>query len=553
MKNTIAVAIGVLLVLLIAIGLYQQPNEQVISISEEPYLVIADKVYTDSDSVILDGETIYISYDIIKEHVDPNLFYDENEEMVIFTDDQRVLRCTINHKEASINHKKFYLNYPIKKVDNKIYIPEEVLYIYYNLEITHWEETNAIVVNKQAHNHLIGVVVQEGGDIRFSFSKKAPILLKDVAVNTELLVFEEYKDWYKVRTNDGIIGYMEKVYLKVDLINNTAGTNKAIGEGTNNSKERINLTWDYVHTKMVSIESIEPIYGVNVVSPTWFSIVSEEGDILDKGNQEYVSAYKNYGYQVWPLINNNFDPELTSKLLASSNKRQELIEKIAKIYDVYGVDGINIDFENVYMKDKELLTQFVRELYPVFKEKGMVVSMDVTPISVSENWSQCYDRKRLSETVDYIILMAYDQHWSTSPVEGSVAQYSWVEESLQAVLKEVPNEKLILGVPFYSRLWTIRHIDGKEEVSSKALSMDEVNSFIEENNVELIWEEESGQYYGEVSKDGITYKIWLEDTESLQLKASLVNKYQLAGIASWRKGFEKGEVWPAISNTINFN
>lgn len=304
---------------------------------------------------------------------------------------------------------------------------------------------------------------------------------------------------------------------------------------------------------MVSIESIEPIYGVNVVSPTWFSIVSEEGDILDKGNQEYVSAYKNYGYQVWPLINNNFDPELTSKLLASSNKRQELIEKIAKIYDVYGVDGINIDFENVYMKDKELLTQFVRELYPVFKEKGMVVSMDVTPISVSENWSQCYDRKRLSETVDYIILMAYDQHWSTSPVEGSVAQYSWVEESLQAVLKEVPNEKLILGVPFYSRLWTIRHIDGKEEVSSKALSMDEVNSFIEENNVELIWEEESGQYYGEVSKDGITYKIWLEDTESLQLKASLVNKYQLAGIASWRKGFEKGEVWPAISNTINFN
>src|SRR5690606_24024540 len=235
--------------------------------------------------------------------------------------------------------------------------------------------------------------------------------------------------------------------------------------------------------------------------------LNEKAEIQDKANRDYLSQYKRFGYQIWPLINNGFDPDRTSKLLSSSRLRENLIEKIARLYSEYGVDGINIDFENVYMKDKELLTQFVRELYPVFKEKGMVVSMDVTPISVSENWSQCYDRKRLSETVDYIILMAYDQHWSTSPVEGSVAQYSWVEESLQAVLKEVPNEKLILGVPFYSRLWTIRHIDGKEEVSSKALSMDEVNSFIEENNVELIWEEESGQYYGEVSKDGITYKI----------------------------------------------
>jgi spore germination protein YaaH len=304
---------------------------------------------------------------------------------------------------------------------------------------------------------------------------------------------------------------------------------------------------------MESIGSIEPIYGLNVVSPTWFSIVDEQGEILDKGNKEYVTEYKKLGYDIWPLINNSFNPDITSKFLSSSRLRQELIEKIVKIYDYYGVDGINIDFENVYVKDKDLLTQFVRELYPVFKEKGMIVSIDVTPISSSENWSLCYDRKRLSETVDYIMLMAYDQHWANSPVAGSVAQYTWVEDSVKAILNEVPKEKLILGIPFYTRLWAIKNIDGKEEVSSKALSMEEVNRFVEENNVELIWDAESGQYYGETIKEDVTYKIWVEDAKSLQLKSSLVNKYDLAGIASWRKGFEKDEVWPVLSYTINFN
>jgi len=386
---------------------------------------------------------------------------------------------------------------------------------------------------------------------RFNFSRKSPILLKDVPVETELIVFEEYKDWYKVRTYDGILGYMEEKYLKINFnIDNGAAERD---EEINKRKEKINLTWDYIHRKMESIGSIEPIYGLNVVSPTWFSIVDEQGEIFDKGNKEYVAEYKKLGYDIWPLINNSFNPDITSRLLSSSRLRQELIEKIVKIYDYYGVDGINIDFENVYVKDKDLLTQFVRELYPVFKEKGMVVSIDVTPISSSENWSLCYDRKRLSETVDYIMLMAYDQHWANSPVAGSVAQYTWVEDSVKAILNEVPKEKLILGIPFYTRLWAIKNIDGKEEVSSKALSMEEVNRFIEENNVELIWDAESGQFYGETIKEDVTYKIWVEDAKSLQLKSSLVNKYDLAGIASWRKGFESDEVWPVLSYTINFN
>ena len=283
------------------------------------------------------------------------------------------------------------------------------------------------------------------------------------------------------------------------------------------------------------------------MSPTWFSITDADGTIYDKGNREYVRKYRELGYEIWPLIDNSFDPDLTYELLISSRKREGLIKRILDIYLDYGFQGINVDFENIHLKDKDLLTQFLRELYPVFKEEGLYVSMAVSPISTSENWSLSFDRERLKEATDYLMLMAYDQHWATSPVAGSVAQYSWVEASLKRVLEIIPNEQLILGVPYYTRLW----IEEEGQLRSQALSMETANRFIQEYNIDLIWDDESKQYYGEVRKDNKFYRIWLENSQSLEYKASLVNKYDLAGIASWRKGFETEDIWTAIYRTIN--
>lgn len=552
MKKYIWVAFAIVFISLFIYWVYNLPNEEVLSTPDEVYLVIGDNSFNDSTLAILEENLIYLSLDIIKEYIDPNIFYDENEQMIIITNDKEVARYVVNENCASVNHREFYLDNPVKEVESSIYIPDDILTRHYDLNIAYWENTNTITVDDLNSNYILGQVILEGGDIRVSFDKKAPIIFKDVPVETELYVFEEYEDWYKVRTIDGIVGYINKEYMKIDLASNIHSS----GEYDKISKvkrDKINLTWDYTHRKMENVENVEYIEGVNVISPTWFSIVDENGNIMDKGNREYVVKYKELGYEIWPLINNNFDPDLTRALLSSSESRERLIENIARIYISYGVDGINLDFENIYMNDRDLLTQFVRELYPVFKEKGMTVTMDVTPISVSENWSRCYDRRRLSETLDYIMLMAYDQHWASSPVAGSVAQYSWVEDSVRNVLEEVPNEKLILGVPFYTRLWTVKNTEEGDKVSSQVLSMDEAKKFIEENNIELIWDDESGQYFGEVTKDGITYKIWMEDEESLQMKSSLINKYDLAGIASWRKGFEKEEVWPVLSNSIYFN
>ncbi len=525
-------------------------NKEVISISDNIYLVIGDRFFIEDDPVFLDEGNIYIALDIIKENLDPNLFYDQEEEIIIFTDKDRVSRFIIGEKVGTTNYKEFFVNNPVKKIEEKIYIPDEILNVHYDLYINYFEETNAVVLDKVNSKYPLGEVIKEGGVIRINFDKKSPIVLQDLTVGTVVSVFEELKDWYRVRTVEGIIGYMDKEYLKVSL---TMDIYQVEEDMDNRNKEMISLTWDYTHGKMLSADGIEPIHGINIVSPTWFSITDEEGNIFDKGNYEYVSKYKSLGYQIWPLIDNSFDPDITYKLLSSSSSRERLIKEILRMYEGYSVDGINLDFENVYLKDKDLLTQFVRELYPVFREKGMVVSMDVTPISTSENWSLSFDRRRLAETVDYIMLMAYDQHWATSPVAGSVAQYGWVEGAIKQVLEEVPNKNLVLTIPFYTRLWKIEEVNGEAKISSQALSMESANKFIEENNMELEWDGESGQYFGETIKEGVVYRIWLEDANSIELKSSLVNKYNLAGIASWRKGFETEEIWPAISNMIKLN
>ena len=312
-----------------------------------------------------------------------------------------------------------------------------------------------------------------------------------------------------------------------------------------NKDKIINLTWDYTIVKYKKPNNIGLIPGVNVISPTWFSITNKEGDIIDKGNKDYANKYFEYGYEVWPLIDNSFDPDLTHELLSKSSMREKLINDILNIYLDSGFQGINIDFENVHLKTRDYLTQFVRELYPVFKEAGMVVSMDVTALSTSENWSLCYDRERLSKTVDYMMLMAYDQHWANSPVAGSVAEYTWVENSILGVLKYIPNDKLVLGVPFYTRLW----IEKDGELSSQALSMERANKFIRDNNINLIWDEISLQYYGQLERIIQSIKSGLK-TPIPEAKASLVHKYDLAGIASWRRGFETEDIWVSMEKVL---
>lgn len=314
--------------------------------------------------------------------------------------------------------------------------------------------------------------------------------------------------------------------------------------------KKINLTWNYIWDKSIDNANIKKVEGLNVVSPTWFTLADENGGLEEKGNLSYSSWAHRNGYKVWALVDNKFDSALTNEFLSDKAARTKFIDSLISYAGKYKLDGINIDFENMYTRDKDAFTQFMKELYQKTKEKGLVLSVDVSVIAVNSNWSESFDRAALSKVTDYIALMTYDQHWGGSPVSGSVAQLSWVEQHLKKVLKEVPREKLLLGVPFYTRLWKEELVNGSISVTSKAISMEEAERVIAENNAPKTWDAESGQYYATYRKGNATYKIWTEDARSIKLKAELVNKYGLAGIASWKFGLEKPEVWTAIAQVI---
>ncbi|NLY42823.1 MAG: hypothetical protein GX066_02400 [Clostridiaceae bacterium] len=332
--------------------------------------------------------------------------------------------------------------------------------------------------------------------------------------------------------------------------------------------KKINLTWEQVAVKTPDMSGVDPMEGLNVISPTWFELRSDKSSLgvkssdpqvfnnrqgsiymVDMGDNKYIQwAHKN-GYDVWGLFRNEFDIDVANKVLNDSNSRRKIIELLIEYTKKYQLDGINVDFENVYYSDRHKLSQMVREMAVVLRELGVITSVDVTKIEpTSLNWSMCYDRRALGKAADYVVLMAYDQNGSWSKKSGSVAQYSWVESGLKEVLEQVPREELLLGLPLYTRLWEEQN--GKV-VKTTAISMQTAQDLVRQNNANIYWDNQSGQYIASYSINNKSYKIWMEDTKSIGLKASLVHKYSLAGVASWRRGFETPDIWPVLNKTLN--
>lgn len=290
--------------------------------------------------------------------------------------------------------------------------------------------------------------------------------------------------------------------------------------------------------------------GIDVLSPSWFIIENAQGKIKTRhGSVKYVRQAHNKGYQVWALITNNFDPKMTSKLLDSPMARKRVIAQMEQLAKDYELDGFNLDFENINPADKDKLTDFVEEISKALKPQGLIISIDVTIPSNSGYWSKCYDRKAIAEVVDYMMLMAYDEHGAGSDISGSVASLPWVEDGIQKTLQEgVPETKLILGMPLYMRLWQ----EEKGKVKAKTLSMAQANKVIQEKGLVPQWLSQEGQYYFEYQEKNTRYRVWQENRRSLALKASLVNRYNLAGGAYWRSTLETEDVWPALSETLSY-
>lgn len=406
-------------------------------------------------------------------------------------------------------------------------------------------------------------VQKDGIDIVFQIDNKQAV--KNFVDIIELDVAPKIINGYTMlplRAISDSIGYnvswdntTRTVKIDTNVESTTETTTQVITESTteittqaiqNNQTGSIKLVWDQTSKATNDLPAKRiPIDGLNVISPTWFAIKNSQGDVEDKGSIEYSKWAKEQGYQIWALVSNSFDKKITHDTLSSKEKRKKIIDTLVSYAKKYNLDGINIDFESVDKKDGDYYLQFIKEATPIFKANNLIVSVDMY---VPTPWTEHYQMEEVGKIVDYVIIMAYDEHYSTSPESGSVASLPWTEKYMTEATKLVDKDKLIMGIPFYTRVWTeTKKTDGKVSVVSKSLRMDEAKKLLEDNNAKVFWDEQTRQYYGEYYSNGTTKKIWLEDASSIEERMKVAKKLGIKGVAAWKRGHETDDIWPVIN------
>ncbi|UVI31339.1 glycosyl hydrolase family 18 protein [Paenibacillus spongiae] len=483
-----------------------------------------------------------------------SIHYEQKSGTIVLTNVDKVLRLKTNLLTATMNSKPYDLNVAAEVKADNVYIPVTPLEELYGLKVELNEATQIVTVIPAGEAVQRGKAGQAEVVIRHEASIRSPIAER-ILPGKEVRIWGEADGWYRVQSAQGYVGYAAKDKLQlanVEQIELPEREEPFVAWKVMGSK--INMTWEAVYNKNPDISKIGPLTGVNVVSPTWFELIDGTGKISSKADKAYVDWAHKKGMQVWALFSNGFEPERTTSALADADKRFYMIQQLLAYAQMYKLQGINLDFENVVTSDKANLVQFVKELTPLLHEQGLVVSIDVTPKSNSEMWSKFLDRAALGEVVDYMIVMAYDEHWASSPKAGSVASLPWVEQALVKIMEEdkVPADKLVLAAPLYARLWTEKTDEtGEVKVSSKALGMDAVARIVKERNLKPVFDAKTGQNYVEYTENGALQRIWIEDAVSMKARAALVMKYDLAGIATWQRTFQSDSIWAIIDDSLD--
>lgn len=434
---------------------------------------------------------------------------------------------------------------PLRVIEEEYYMPLDVLKTFFH--VTYSIKDQKVYIEQA--NHIIQL-----GKINKDMIKAKPSVIdkrsKDLYfnMNDTLKIIKETEHYYKVKTSDNIYAYVKKEDITIlDSIDLSQVDYYYFNRKKVDYKDqKINLVWEYVYRNTPTPPE-NKIEGIDVLSPTWFYIKDTEGNLGNKGDKAYLNNVHKNGYQVWGLVTNSFNSELTHTVLNDEVLTKKVVAQLLFYANLYELDGINIDFESIKDDDRQALTNFVALLRYYTKMQGLYLSIDVM---IPTPWTVEYDRSALSNLVDYIAVMTYDQHWSKCPTAGSVASYDWVERAVQKTLEEVSPEKLLLGIPLYTRLWTEWEENNEHKIQSKSMSMEEVRNLIDEKNLNVQWLDKEKQYYIEYEEDNKVYKVWIEDERSIANRLGLLNQYDLAGSACWRKGFEEESVWELFDEII---
>ena len=483
---------------------------------------------------LVDGDRVYLPLDVVNTYLNQRYYWDSANQQILYATPSELTSASASSEAGD----KVWVK------DDKVYLNLTYVQEYTDLDAYITKDPYRIAIQYKFKN-VKTVTVKKNTSIRYRGGIKSAILTS-VKKGTKLRLIEELENWDQVATDDGYIGYIDK---------------KKVGEAEKTKFERsfnreqysyltmdskVNMVWHQVTSTDANAyfaDATANMTGVNVISPTWFYLTDTSGNIASIASADYVSQAHEKGLQVWGLIDNFTQEVSTTETLSSTAARQNIISQLIQAAQDVGMDGINVDFESLSEDVGTHFLEFLRELSIECHKNNLVLSVD-NP--VPEDFTSHYDRAEQGRVVDYVIIMGYDEHYVGSEA-GSVASLPWVEQGIQDTLDEVPAERVINAIPFYTRLW--RTTGGN--VTSEAIGMDQAQQTIADNNVETYWDKTTSQNYGKYDIDNSTYQIWLEDAQSVAEKVKLVSKYDLAGVSAWKLGFENNVIWQVISDNLN--
>ena len=507
------------------------------------------------------NDVVYLSYETVRSYINSRFYWDSNENILRYATASDLISVNAESSDYSVTKDTQSFGHIIVKADaSTAYIAIDFVKQYSDFKYEVYTDPNRVVITNSWGDYQ-SAPAKKNCEIRYQGGIKSPIIT-EVTKNTSLTILETGDTWTKVATADGYIGYIKSKNLG-SVSTQTLSSDFTPEEFSHISKNfKINLAWHQVtnQTANGNVSSIlQKSKGINVLSPTWFYLNDNNGNLANLASSNYVDYCHQNGVEVWALVSNLENPDVdTAAVLSHTSSRDNLTNNLISYAIQYNLDGINVDFEALSVDGVgNSYIQFIRELSLKCANNGIVLSVDNY---VPSDYTRFYNRSEQALFADYVIVMAYDEHYSGSEEAGSVASIGYVTQGVEDTLKEVPANQLILGMPFYTRVWSetpagqpTDEADSAAyyDLSSYATSMTEVSKLLKANGVEPVWLEDVGQNYAEYQNNGVTYKIWIEDASSLEKKLTVMDHYGLAGGAFWKLGMEDSSIWDTIIKYIN--
>lgn len=576
-KKILPVAVVIGLILVIAAGLLisalikkYTPSKEREDLSEYYHItsddqaaIVLNQEILDSQATLIDGH-VYLDYHFVHDTINSRFYWDSNENILLYSTAEDLITANADSNSYLVTKSSVDFGRPVVKATaDSALIDIDFVKQYSDFTYTYFDTPSHIVITN-VWGDIETASVKKATTIRVKGGIKSPILA-DVEKGTELTVIETDTKWTKVMTDDGIIGYIRSNKLS-DGETKTV-TSEFVPETFSHIQKdfEICMAWHQVTNASANADIasiLADTKGINVISPTWFYLNDNEGNIADLGSNSYVNYCHQQNIEVWGLVSNLENPDADSAyVLTHTSTRQNLVNQIISVAIQYNLDGINVDFEALDgTQVGDAYIQFIRELSYKCSNNGLVLSVDNY---VPSSYTAFYNRSEQAAFADYVVIMGYDEHYSGSE-EGSVASINWVKEGVENTLAEVPADQIILGMPFYTRVWTLTPSDGADsteiesadsdtiyDVTCKAYGMQAAANLVTSNNAEKVWLDDCGQFYAEYETNGVITKIWLEDSSSAEERLRLVDENSLAGAAFWKLGFETNDIWDTVIKYIN--